>query len=97
MNRHKFSVIHWAYDSTTSQFTVSFSVANQETEHVEFHKVSIPYSFEESAEFSQKVQSVITMYVINLRRLQQTKMRLMDLTWTTSIPSALIDLTINQE
>jgi hypothetical protein len=97
MNRHKFSVIHWAYDNTTSQFTVSFAVANQETEHVEFHKIPIPYSFEDSVEYMQKVRGVITMYVIQLRRLEQTKMRLMDLNWVSEVPPALIDITINQE
>lgn len=97
MSRHKFSVTHWTYDSTTSTFTVAFCVANQETEHVEFHKVPIPYTFEDPYEFAQKVQSVITMYIMNLRRLQVTKMKLMDLTWSTDVPESLIDINTIQE
>lgn len=96
MNRHKFSVLHWVYDISTSTFKVSFSVANQETEHVEFYTVPIPYSFEEPIEFVQKVRSAITLYIINLRRLEQTKMKLMDCTWTTEVQPSLIDITIQE-
>lgn len=78
MKKHKFTILAWVFSESTCSFSINFSVASQDDEDCEFYTLTVPYNFEEPTQFSQKVHSMMVLYVNNVRNLQTSKEMLSD-------------------
>ena len=85
MERHKFTVNEWVFNDSTCSFALNFSVASQEKEDCEFYTLTVPYSFEEPTQFSQKVHSMMILYVNNMRNFTAAKELLSTYTFVDSV------------
>lgn len=96
MKKHKFTIAEWTFNESTCVFSIYFSVASQETEDCEFYTLTVPYNFEEPAQFLSKVHSMMTLYVNNMRNFSEVKQLLSGYTF---IESAKVSdkYTTNQE
>jgi hypothetical protein len=81
MEKHKFTVTEWVFSESTCAFLINFSVASLENEDCEFYTLTVPYNFEEPGQFQQKVHSMMSLYVNNVRNLNTTKTLLADFTF----------------
>jgi len=78
MKKHKFTILAWVFSESTCSFSINFSVASQEDEDCEFYTLTVPYNFEDPMQFSQKVHSMLVLYVNNIRNLEISKGMLTD-------------------
>ncbi len=81
MEKHKFTITEWVFSESTCAFSINFSVASLEDEDCEFYTLTVPYNFEEPGQFQQKVHSMMSLYVNNMRNLNTTKTMLADFTF----------------
>ena len=73
MEKHKFTITEWVFNESTCAFSINFSVASQEKEDCEFYTLTVPYNFEEPAQFLAKTHSTMVIYANNLRNFEQVK------------------------
>ena len=82
---YKFTVIEWAYDEKTANFTIIFAVSSPLLETFKFIVVNAPYTFEKPKQFIEYVKVQVVLQFNEFMRVSEIQQALSNLTFTAMV------------
>lgn len=83
--RYKFTITSWELNTQQTEFTVKFIVACLDSEYLEKHTITVPYSNDDAPLFKEKVRLLMVVQFMSSLRLTAAKGVLSDFTFVEEL------------